>query len=351
MPLLIIWLFKKMFDKGSGKFTFSGGSIEEGETEHYRYTVSETYMGDSVKIPVSIINGKHDGSAVFLTAAVHGDELNGIEVVREVARNWNHNELNGTIVCLPVVNVPGFINQERYLPIQDRDLNRAFPGSSDSTSAKRIANTVFENFLSKCDFGIDFHTSTRGRTNMFHVRADMNNQHIERLARSFGSNVIVSTEGSEGTIRRECSDRGIPTVTIEMGKAHRFERDLINKSLQGVQSVFSEFGLYLTQSVSRPRWSTVIEGWGEKTWIRANDGGIVDMKVSKGDFLPQGGTLCEITGPFKDDRKKIEAPFDGLVLGVLRNPVVYSGNPICHFVQLDDPAERIVKEEQGYIVR
>lgn len=351
MPLLIIWLFKKMFDKGSGKFTFSGGSIEEGETEHYRYTVSETYMGDSVKIPVSIINGKHDGPAVFLTAAVHGDELNGIEVVREVARNWNHNELNGTIVCLPVVNVPGFINQERYLPIQDRDLNRAFPGSSDSTSAKRIANTVFENFLSKCDFGIDFHTSTRGRTNMFHVRADMNNQHIERLARSFGSNVIVSSQGSEGTIRRECSDRGIPTVTIEMGKAHRFERDLINKSLQGVQSVFSEFGLYPTQSVSRPRWSTVIEGWGEKTWIRADDGGIVDMKVSKGDFLPEGGTLCEITGPFKDDRKKIEAPFDGLVLGVLRNPVVYSGNPICHFVQLDDPAERIVKEEQGYIVR
>lgn len=147
--------------------------MEPGETEQFRYAVSETYLGDPVRIPVTTINGPRPGPTAFFSAAVHGDELNGIEVVRKVAQEWNHSDVCGTIVCLPVLNVQGFTAQERYLPIYERDLNRVFPGKRDSTSSNRIAYEIYHNFVGPCDFGLDFHTSTRGRTNMFHVRADM----------------------------------------------------------------------------------------------------------------------------------------------------------------------------------
>src|SRR6056297_1414431 len=221
-------------------FTYNGGAVPPGETQNIRYGISETYLGDPVRIPVTIINGERAGPTVFLTAAAHGDELNGIEVVREVAFEWDLSELAGTLVCLPVLNVPAFLAQERYLPIYDRDLNRSFPGDPDSTSAKRMAHRVFRNFVAPCDFGLDFHTSTRGRTNTLHARADMDDAAVARLANAFASNVIISTSGPSGTLRREASDAGTPTVTIEMGEAHRFQGEYIDRALAGVESVLAE---------------------------------------------------------------------------------------------------------------
>jgi len=176
-----------------GTFTYNGGKVDPGETQNVRYGISETYLGDPVRIPVTIINGAREGPTVFLSAAAHGDELNGIEVVREVAHEWNLNDLAGTLVCMPVLNVPGFLAQQRYLPIYDRDLNRSFPGHESSTSAKRMAARIFRNFVEPCDYGLDFHTSTRGRTNMLHVRADMSDPEVARLAQAFGTNIIRTT--------------------------------------------------------------------------------------------------------------------------------------------------------------
>ena len=274
-----------MSDTPADAFTYDGGRVDPGETQNVRYGVSETYLGDPIKIPVTIVNGEHPGPTVFLSAAAHGDELNGIEVVREVAHEWDHTDLHGTLVCLPVLNVPGFIAQQRYLPIYDRDLNRSFPGDESSTSAKRIAARIFRNFIDPCDFGLDFHTSTRGRTNMTHVRADMDTPEVARLANAFASNVIISGEGSEGTLRGEASDSGTPTITIEMGEAHRFQRDLIDEALSGVLSVFAEFGVLPVESVHWPGWRTVINGWDKKTWLRADVGGLVDMHHDVGSLV------------------------------------------------------------------
>ncbi|NEU56529.1 succinylglutamate desuccinylase/aspartoacylase family protein [Halorussus sp. MSC15.2] len=328
-------------------FTYSDGIVEPGQTENIRYGISETYLGDPVRIPVTIVNGTQPGPTVFLTAAAHGDELNGIEVVREVAHEWNHENLCGTLVCLPVLNVPGFLAQERYLPIYDRDLNRSFPGRQGSTSAKRMAYQIFHNFLAPCDIGLDFHTSTRGRTNMLHVRADMDNPDVNRLAKSFGSNVIISSEGPAGTLRRETTDYGIPTITIEMGEAHRFQRQFIDRGLEGVESVLSEYGVHRTQSVKWPGWRTVIDDAKEKTWIRADAGGLVDMHHDRGSLVYEGDTICTITNPFKTDSEPVEAPFTGLLVGVLENPVVYPGNPLCHMVELSAKTRRALKRERG----
>jgi len=330
-----------------GTFTYNGGIVEPGETQNIRYGISETYLGDPVRIPVTIVNGAEPGPTVFLSAAAHGDELNGIEVVREVAQEWNHEELCGTLVCLPVLNVPGFLAQERYLPIYDRDLNRSFPGRADSTSAKRMAHQIFRNFLAPCDIGLDFHTSTRGRTNMLHVRADMDDPEVARLARAFGSNVIISSQGPSGTLRRETSEYGVPTITIEMGEAHRFQRQFIDRGLEGVASVLAEFGAHRTDAVRWPGWRTVIDDEKEKTWLRADAGGLVEMHHDRGSLVYEGDTVCTITNPFKTDSERVEAPFTGLLVGVLENPVVYPGNPLCHMVELAADTRRALKRDRA----
>lgn len=328
-------------------FTYNGGTVAPGETTNIRYTVSETYLGDPIRIPVTIVNGEHEGPTAGLTAATHGDELNGIEVVRAVAHEWDHSELHGTIVCLPVLNVPGFLAQQRYLPILDRDLNRSFPGYETGTSARRMAHRIYTNFIEPCDFVLDFHTSTRGRNNMLHVRANMDDPDVERLARAFASNVIIASEGPEGTLRREASDDGTPTVTIEMGGAHQFQRDLIDEALAGAESVFAEYGLYPRTSVMWPGWRTVIQDDLEKTWIRADSGGIVDMHHRRGALVYEGEAICTITNPFMTETDVVEAPFTGLLVGVLENPVVYPGNPLCHLVELDETIEDIVASRRS----
>jgi hypothetical protein len=330
-----------------GTFTYNGGKVDPGETQDIRYGISETYLGDPVRIPVTIVNGVRDGPTVFLSAAAHGDELNGIEVVREVAYEWDLSDLAGTLVCMPVLNVPGFLAQQRYLPIYDRDLNRSFPGHESSTSAKRMAARIFDNFIAPCDFGLDFHTSTRGRTNMIHVRADMSHKGVARLAKAYGTNVIIDSEGGEGMLRTEATRVGIPSITIEMGEAHRFQRPLIDDALAGVESVFAEYGLRDTTAVRWPGWRTVITDENEKTWLRADAGGIVDMHYDRGSLVHDGDRICTITNPFKDDNVTIEAPFTGLLVGVLENPVVYPGNPLCHIVELEDKVRRVVEREQS----
>ena len=328
-------------------FEYDGGRVDPGTRRNLRYEISETYLGDPIRIPVTVVNGEREGPTVFLSAASHGDELNGIEVVREVAHEWDLSDLAGTLLCLPVLNVPGFLAQQRYLPIYDRDLNRSFPGKAGSTSAKRMAARIFDNFIQPCDFGVDFHTSTRGRTNMLHVRADMSDDTVARLAQAFGSHVIIDSEGGDGLLRTEATHAGTPTVTVEMGEAHRFQRDLIDDALAGVESVFAEYELRETSVVRWPGWRTVIRDSNERTWIRADVGGMVDMHRDSGSLVAAGDRICTLTDPFKSDTVTVEAPFTGLLVGVLENPVVYPGNPLCHLVELDDETRRVVEREQA----
>ena len=324
-------------------FSFEGTTVPPGEHEHVMFPVSESYLGEPVSMPVTVINGTESGPTVFLSAAIHGDELNGVEVVRQAAQLVEPGDLAGCVVCLPVMNPFGFITQQRYLPVHDRDLNRAFPGNSNSTSARRIADRIWENFISQCDLGVDFHTSTRGRTNMFHVRADMDDRDVARVARAFGSNMIIDGAGSDGMLRYEATQAGVPTITVEMGQAHRFERELIDHALNGVASVLAEYDVTDSREVRWPGWRTVIEGWDEKTWLRADAGGIVEMHEHRGALVEEGEPICTIANPFDTQTTTVRAPFTGLVVGVLENPVVYPGNPLCHLASVDDRLQRAIE--------
>ena len=182
---------------------------------------------------------------------------------------------------------------------------------------------------------------------MLHVRADMTDEAVMRLAYAFGTNVIIDSEGSEGTLRGEATRAEIPTITLEMGEAHRFQRQLIDEALAGVESVFAEYEMLTHSAVRWPGWRTVIAGSSEKTWIRADVGGIVDMHYSEGDLVYEGERICTITNPFKTENTFVEAPFTGLLVGILENPVVYPGNPLCHLVELDEQTQLNVEREQS----
>jgi len=153
----------------------------------------------------------------------------------------------------------------------------------------------------------------------------------------------MAGEGSQGMLRREATDDGIPTITIEMGEAHRFERGMIDHALAGVRSVFAEYGVHPQETVRWPGWRTTIEGWDEKTWLRADAGGIVEMHYERGDLVYEDEPICRITNPFKGDPTVVRAPFTGILVGVLENPVVYPGNPLCHFVRVDQTVQGILQ--------
>lgn len=319
--------------------------VPPGEKRQFRYEVSETYLGDAVAIPVTVINGERDGPRIVMTAAIHGDELNGVKVLQEVADRFTPKEIRGTLVLLHVVNVPGYQAQERYIPLYDQDLNRSFPGGDRSNTAERIANRVYTRFVQQCDLGIDFHTSTRNRTTMFHVRADVQDPAVERLAEAFGANVVLSGEGETNSLRAVASRNGIPTITVEMGKAHRFQPGLIEKALAGVESVLSTYDVYPEGDRVEPSWRKVMRPTEEKRWIRADTGGLVEMKWGPNPLVEAGETICVISDHFKDEEHVVEAPFTGLVVGVLENPVALPGHPLCHLVRISDETHAEIDEE------
>jgi len=320
-------------------------AVEAGEKRHFRHEVSETYLGDPVEIPVTVVNGVEDGPTVFLSAALHGDELNGVKVLQEVASGYEPPEINGTLVCLHVVNVPGFQAQTRDIPIYDQDLNRAFPGKERSNTAERIAREVYDTFIEPCDYGLDFHTSTRNRTTMYHVRADVEDPEVARLARAFGANVVLAGAGEAGSLRGTATANGTPTVTVEMGKAHRFQRSLVDRATAGVRSVLAALDALPGTTADRPGWRRVVDAEREKTWLRANQGGLVEMEWGPHPVVREDETICTISDHFGREKHTVTAPFDGLLLGVLENPLALPGHPLCHLARIDETTHEEIRAE------
>jgi len=252
--------------------------VEPGEKRRIRYEIGETYLGDPIEIPVTIINGEAGGPTLFLSAGIHGDELNGVKVVQEVADRYSPGDLHGTLVCLHVCNVPAYEAQRRDTPIYDQDMNRSFPGKERSNTTERMANRIYRRFVAQCDLGLDFHTSTQNRTTIYPRPGR------PRQPRSPATRAGVRDERGAVRIRRRGSLRstatadGIPTVTVEMGRAHRFQPVLIEKALEGVESVLAEYELTPGEAVHWPGWFQSTAADSTKRWLRADTGGLVEME-------------------------------------------------------------------------
>jgi hypothetical protein len=312
------------------EITVAGRLIRPGETQEILLKISEFYTAQPVNIPVTVIRGEEEGPRVFLTAAIHGDELNGVEIVRQVIQGLDHSKIRGTLVCLPVVNRMGFLSHSRYLP--DRhDLNRHFPGDPQGNQAERVAAILFRHIVSGSEFGIDFHTASLGRTNMPHIRASIEHEGVRRIAKAFGTEVIVDLPGHPKSVRAAAVAAGIPMILYEGGETFKFQRREIKKGINGVYNVLSCLGMIPTP-IKEPRVQVIVR---RAEWVRAERGGILDLFAAPGELVYEKEDLAVIENPFGREVSTVVAPFTGLVLGTTTRPMVTPGDPICHLVKLD----------------
>lgn len=282
-----------------------------------------------VHLPVTVQNGSRKGPHLWVSAAVHGDELNGVEIIRRVLDELLDVDLRGALLAVPIVNVFGFLHGSRYLPDR-RDLNRCFPGSAKGSLASRIAHLFLTEIVDHCTHGIDLHTAATERSNHPQIRADLRDPETLRCARAFGAPAMLQAAVRAGSLRGAAVKRGIPVIVYEGGEPLRFDEPAISTGVRGVLDVMRALKMIAGRPTKRP--SRRIE---ESKWIRARRGGILRLTVDEGTETAPGQEVGSISDPFGEERVALKAPFHGLVLGKTTNPVVHGGDAVLHVGKLD----------------
>lgn len=312
-----------------GPVKVGGHRVAKGTQEHILLKISEHYTHQDVYIPVTVIRGARPGPRLFLTAAVHGDEVNGVQIVREAIDLVDPQQLKGTIIAVPVVNRFGFVSHTRYMPDR-RDLNRCFPGDPEGSPSSRVAHIIYNEIIKQCDYGIDLHTAGYQRTNLPQVRGQMEDEGVRKIAKAFGAEVILDSKGLRGTLRRTATRNGVPTIIYEAGETFRFQRDMITKGVTGVLNVMRRLKM-LPGKPLPPDYQITVR---TSEWVRSNHGGILETLITAGHLVYEGDVIARIANPFGRTVDEITAPFDGLVVGATMLPMVNPGAPVCHLVKL-----------------
>ncbi len=282
--------------------------------------------GTDLSMPVTVVHGKHDGPRVWVSAAIHGDELNGVEIVRRVLRLVDARRLRGTLVAVPVVNVFGFVNESRYLPDR-RDLNRSFPGSKRGSLASRLARLFLDTVVADSAYGIDLHTGSNHRDNYPQIRADLADDETRALAVAFGAPMILHSSLRDGSLREAATSRGIKVLLYEAGEAFRFSNHAIDLGADGVLRVLASLGM--VDEPPPPPDAPPIEV-SRSSWVRARRSGLAMVNAELGTHVDKGEALATISDAADGRSATLRAPFDGWVVGLNRHPLVHRGDAIVH---------------------
>ena len=313
--------------------------VPPGMSTRLGWSPSVAFLGISQPTAVLVLNGAEPGPTLCVTAAVHGDELNGIEIVRRLMYNIDPDELRGAVIGVPIVNLQGFRRSSRYLTDR-RDLNRFFPGNPDGSSAARIAHSFFSEVITHCDKLIDLHTGSFRRTNLPQIRADLSYSEVADLAKKMGAIVVLQSEGAEGSLRRAAVEQGIAAVTLEAGAPHQLDKDAVD---YGVKSI--EHAMDALDMIDRRRfWERTAEPiYYQSAWVRARKGGILFSDVKLGSRVSKGDLLGTVTDPITNESSLIEAPFDGMVIGMALDQVMFPGFAAYH-IGLQSSANEVVNK-------
>jgi len=306
-------------------FTLLDNDVLPGTSTRLAWTPGIQIAGLSQPTPVLVVNGINAGPTLCLTGAVHGDELNGIEIIRQTMYDLNPEKLSGTVVGVPIVNLPGFQQGSRYLPDR-RDLNRHFPGSPDGSLADRIAYSLFENVIRKCDMLVDIHTGSLKRTNLPQLRADMNNPDVAEFTRGFDRMAVVHSSGSAGMLRTAAVEAGIRTVTLEAGESHRIQQHQISAGVNSLTSLMERQGMISRMFV----WGDPEPVYYDSDWIRADHGGILFSEIELGANVSEGEILGYVSDPITNAQHPIRSTTDGRVIGMAVDQVVMAGFAAYH---------------------
>ena len=321
-------------------------TVEPGQRKRGELQIARLPTGEWMSLPLAVLNGRYEGPKLWLSAGIHGDEVNGVEVILEVLEKLDPRRLHGAIIAVPIVNVFGTIAHSRYLPDR-RDLNRAFPGSARGSLAGQIAHLIMTQVVAQCQYGIDLHSGSDHRYNLPQVRADLTDPETRRLAEAFGPPVLMQSKRLSGSIRSAAIKRGAKVLLYEGGGPFRFQRWAIDPAVDGIMRVMVDLGMHDEE----PRHLRT-HGFelGKTRWARAGRSGLIRMSVEPGDWVTKSQTIGEISSVFGYQRSRVSSPMEGVVIGISRDPVVYRGEAVVHIGGLIDPnnpKDRDSEDEEG----
>ena len=306
--------------RGGQTMELLGETILPGSTHRLFWSGGQAFDGSSDRTPVLVINGTGRGPTLCLTGAIHGDELNGIEIVRRVTQDLEPARIRGTVIGIPIVNLQGFRRGSRYLPDR-RDLNRYFPGNPSGSAASRIAWSLFDGIIRHCDGLVDVHTGSLNRTNLPQLRADLRNEKIREFVKGFGGMLVLHNAGRPGTLRYAAAQAGIPAVTLETGEPGRLQSAQVREGTAGIVRLLDALNIVNRVnllSAARPVYY-------QSKWVRADHGGLLFSLVRLGQIVEAGDVLGTVTDPISNEQNLIYSPLEGRVIGMALNQMVMPG--------------------------
>ncbi|MGR5141525.1 succinylglutamate desuccinylase/aspartoacylase family protein [Photobacterium sp. DNB23_23_1] len=331
--------------KKNQPFQCSDAIVNPGERVSVDLEVARLYTHSKLSVTLEIVNGRLAGPTLLVDAAIHGDELNGVEVVRQLLAKIDPHKLRGTLVAVPVVNVFGFIHKSRYLPDR-RDLNRSFPGSPRGSIAGRIAYQFFNEVVMKCTHVIDLHTAAIHRTNLPQIRANLSNQASSQMAMAFGTPVVIDASLRDGSLRAVTEKANIPIITYEAGEALRFEPYAINAGVRGIHRVMRQLEMLPQKKLLKTKQPVVASA---TRWIRADLDGILRSHVALGQRVEKDQTIAYISDPLGSEELAVKAIQGGIVIGQQTLPLVNEGDAIYHIAYFDEPDHLVEENVELYL--
>ena len=307
-------------------FVLGGIEIPRGANVTINLELPKLYNTPTT-LPVRVIRGKKEGPTVFVSAAIHGDELNGVEIIRRFRKLNILKRLSGTLILVPVVNVYGMMNLSRYLPDR-RDLNRSFPGSTKGSLAGRVAKIFFEEIVLKCDLGIDLHTASIHKSNLPQVRTNIENEYTFRLAKAFGASVVLHSALRDGSLRAVAQEKNVPILLYEAGEALRFDETSIRIGVNGLVNVLR--ANKMLPAVSRKKTAKIPVITKSSKWIRSMESGMLRTIKALGDTVKENEIIAYIDEPLGDESFEVLSPFDGIIIGKSEIPLVQEGDAVFH---------------------
>lgn len=315
-------------------FLIGGESVAAGTRRTIDLPVAALYTNTPVHLPVIVQHGMAAGPKLFVSAALHGDEIIGVEIIRRLLKLPQLHTLAGTLMAVPVINVLAFMHQSRYSPDR-RDLNRSFPGSEGGSLTARLASLFLREVVGRADVGIDLHTGAIHRPNLPQIRADLSRPENLRLARSFGAPVLLNSTPTAGTLREHTTRQGTPVLLYESSEALRFDETCIRIGVQGVLNVMTALGMLPAADDATPRIEPAVAE--SSTWVRAPVSGILRAQVTLGDEVQKDQVLGIVGDPFGEHEAAVLATAAGIVIGRLNLPLVYEGDAVFHIARLKTP--------------
>ncbi len=311
--------------------SIGGTQIEPGTHHTLQLPIAPLYTHTEMTMPVRVIRGKKAGPRLFVSAAIHGDEITGVEIVRRLLKLKELRRLRGTLIAVPVVNVYGYTSRSRYLPDR-RDLNRSFPGSDHGSMASRLAHLFMEEIVAKSTHGIDLHTGAVHRTNLPHLRVSLDDEEALKLAHDFRVPVIMHANLRDGSLRQAVLEHNIPVLLYESGEALRFDEQSIYVGLRGIISVMRKLGMLPPRAPLKKPVTPMIAQ--DSRWVRAPESGSLAVKKRPGTLITKGDILGVLTNPLDENEIPVRSPVSGIIIGQTMLPLVYEGEALFNIALL-----------------